>query len=222
MNAPSRCTGAKFRLRPLALEHIPDVTRWHERIDDLMLFDRRMPLPLSAAAMEGAWREIILASEPRTSYWFVIVDSEDTAVGLAGLQEINYVHGDAILAILIAEADRRNGLGTRAGALLLDAAFDQLRLTRVSTFVRADNEASQRLTTSLGFHEEGRIRKGWFADGAHTDILVIGMLCDEWRAHRETLQTKLGADICLVLGDGDSKRWSWPHASPSSRPAGVG
>lgn len=222
MNAPSEPAGRKFRLRPLALEHIPEITRWHERIDDLVLFDRRMPLPVSAAAMEVAWRESILASEPRTSYWFVIVDGADTAVGLAGLQDINYVHGDAVLAILIAEPDRRNGLGTRAGALLLDVAFDQLRLTRVSTFVRADNEGSQRLTAGLGFCEEGRIRKGWFADGTHTDILVIGMLCDEWRAHRDTLQSKLGADTWLILGDGHSRRWSWPHTSRQSRPTSVG
>jgi RimJ/RimL family protein N-acetyltransferase len=221
MNGPSESTGGQFWLRPLAFEHIPVITRWHERIEDLKLFDRRMPLPVSAAAMEAAWRESILAPEPRTNYWFVIVDGDDAAVGLGGLQDINYVHGDAVLPIFIAESDRRNGLGTRAGALLLDLAFYQLRLTRVSTYVRADNEGSRRLTKGLGFREEGRIRKGWFADGAHVDIVVIGILSDEWLTHRELLQNALSADTCVALGAGSSGRWSWPRISLHQRPASV-
>jgi RimJ/RimL family protein N-acetyltransferase len=130
--------------------------------------------------------------------------------GLAGLQEINYVHGDAVLAILVAESGRRKGIGIRASALLLDMAFYHLRLTRLSSFVRADNEGSNRMTARLGFQEEGRIRKGWFTDGAHVDIRVIGLLQDEWETYRQRLQSELNPDTCLTLGDGPTNRWSWP------------
>ncbi len=211
MNASSQTTGDQFLLRPLALEHIAMITLWYERMDDLISFDRHTPLPISAAAMEAKWRESILAPEPRTSHWFVIADGDDTLVGLVGLKEINYVHGDAVLAILIAESARRNGIGTRASALLLDVGFHQLRLTRVSTFVRADNQCSQRLTEGLGFQEEGRVRQRWFANGTHTDVLVVGILADEWLKRRETLQGELSADTCVALGDGSSGRWSWPQ-----------
>ena len=205
----------RYWFRPLALDHIPVIARWHERIDDLKLFDRRMPLPISSAAMEAEWKNSIFATEPRTSHWFVIADGDNVVVGLAGLQEINYIHGDAVMAILVAEPGRRKGIGIRAGALLLDIAFYQLRLTRVSSFVRADNEGSNRMTAHLGFQEEGRIRKGWFTDGIHVDIRVIGLLLDEWETHRKTLQGELSTDTCLTLGDGPTDRWSWPKITPT-------
>ena len=219
MNASSQTTGNRFLLRPLALEHIAMIARWYERMDDLILFDRHTPLPISAEAAEATWRDSILAPEPRTSHWFVIADGNDELVGLAGLQGINYKNGDAVLAILIAESARGNGIGTRAGALLLDIGFHQLRLTRVSTFVHADNQISQRLTEGLGFQEEGRVRQGWFANGSHTDILVIGILADEWRKRRESLQGELGTDTCVALGDGSSGLWSWPQMSAHLSPA---
>ncbi len=136
-------------LRPLALVHIPIISKWCECIDDLILFDRQTPLPISAEAMEIRWRDSILGTEPRTSNWFIIDAGDESLVGLAGLQDINYMHGDAVLAILIERSSRRKGIGIRTGAILLDIGFNQLRLRRVSTFVRADNQGSRNLTKGL-------------------------------------------------------------------------
>lgn len=219
MSISSQAKGNQFLLRPLALENIAMITRWYERMDDLIMFDRHTPLPTSAEAMEATWRESILSPEPRTSHWFTLANCNDELVGLAGLQEINYKNGDAVLAIFIDESARLNGIGIRAGALLLDIGFRQLRLTRVSTFVRADNQGSQRLTEGLGFQEEGCVRQGWFANGSHTDILVIGILADEWVKRRETLQGELSADTRVALGDGSSDLWSWPQISAHLNPA---
>ena len=215
MNAPSQSAKDCFLLKPLTLEHIPTITQWYERIDDLILFDRRIPLPISASAMEATFRESILAPEPRTSHWFVICDVDDSIAGLAGLQEINYIHGDAVLAIMVAESYRRSGLGVRTCALLLDIGFHQLRLTRVSSSVSAENVASQRMTEKVGFQEEGRIRGGSFANGRHSDALVIGILSEEWENRRTTLMTELNSDTCVKLGDGSSGRWSWPQMKDS-------
>ena len=215
MNASSQSAKDCFLLKPLSLEHIPTITQWYERIDDLILFDRRIPLPISSSAMEATFRESILASEPRTSHWFVICDVDDAIAGLAGLQEINYIHGDAVLAIIIAESYRRSGLGVRTCALLLDIGFHQLRLTRVSSSVSAENVASQGMTEMLGFQKEGRIRDGSFANGRHSDALVIGILSKEWEKRRITLMTELNPDTCVKLGDGSSDRWSWPQMKDS-------
>ena len=201
----------RYFLRPLSLEHIPIIAKWHERIDDLKLFDRRMPLPVGVEATEGEWRTSIDSTEPRTSYWFVKINPDDEVVGVAGLQDINYVHGDSVMAILVAEPGRRKGIGIRCGALLLDVAFHQLRLNRVSSFVRADNEGSNQMTARLGFQEEGRIRKGWYTDGKHVDIRSIGILGDEWDAHSPKLMDELGRDIQMTIGESDSDKWCWPR-----------
>ena len=201
----------RYFLRPLSFEHISIIAKWHERIDDLKLFDRRMPLPVGVEAMEGEWRTSIDATEPRTSYWFVIINPDDEVVGIAGLQDINYVHGDSVMAILVAESGRRKGIGIRCGALLLDVAFHQLRLHRVSSFVRADNEGSNQMTARLGFQEEGRIRKGWYTDGKYVDIRSIGILGDEWDAQSPKLMYELGHDMQMTIGENDSEKWCWPR-----------
>jgi len=199
-----------FRLRPLALEDVRTAARWHEQVEDLALFDRHMPVPLSADAMEASWREAIDAREPRTNYWFMVTRAGGDSVCLVGLPDINHTHGDGVLALFVADAWRGRGLGIRAIALILDLAFDQLRLTRVSTCFRDDNGASRRLTQRCGFAHEGLVRQGWFSGGKHIDIVLVGILTAEWRAAREKLRRELDAGTTVMLGTDCNGLWSWP------------
>ena len=100
-----------YRLRPLRMDDIPIVTTWMEDIEDLVMFDRRLVVPLDPASMELDWRDSIVAREPRSSYWFMIQDEDNLEVGLAGLLEINFVHGNALMAIFIAKEARGQGIG---------------------------------------------------------------------------------------------------------------
>lgn len=199
-----------FRLRPLALEDVRTAARWHEQVEDLALFDRHIPVPLSADAMEASWREAIVAREPRTNYWFIVGGPGDEPIALVGLQDINHTHGDGVLALFVAEAWRGRGIGIRAIAVILDLAFDQLRLNRVSTCFREDNGASGLLTRRCGFKREGRVRQGWFSGGTHIDIVLVGVLAGEWRAARTKLRRKLDAGTTVMLGSNSDGPWSWP------------
>jgi RimJ/RimL family protein N-acetyltransferase len=171
-----------------------------------------MPLPVSASAIEARWRETLLAPEPRSSYWFVIDDDSRNAVGLGGIEDISYTHGDAITPVFLAPTVRGKGLGVRARALLLDLAFDQLRLVRVTSFHRTDNIASRRINEACGLQEEGRIRRGWFAGGVHVDLAVFGILAEEWREHRLVLRQRLEPNTILTFGARPEGRWTWPYA----------
>jgi len=200
-------------MRPLSLEDMSVVGRWFEQIDDLTVFDRRAVLPVSAAATQTAWREVLLAPEPRDSYWFAIDDGAGQIVGLAGLQAINYIHGDAILPIYISKPARRRGVGVRSAGILLDLGFHQLRLTRITSYYRADNAASRQLIEICGFREEGRIRKGWFTRGRHVDVVVVGILASEWRARRRGVQERMQADTVLCFGCEADRGWPWPDTA---------
>ena len=202
-----------YRLRPMGLDDIPMVTTWMEDIEDLAMFDRRLVVPLDPASMELEWRDSIVAREPRSSYWFMIRDEDNLAVGLAGLIEINFVHGNALMAMFIAQQARNRGLGVRTRALLLDFAFEQLRLVRMTSFHRADNEASRRLNEACGLREEGRIRNGCNDGGRYVDQTIYGILADEWRAHRRQLGGRLGRDTVVSLGSRETGQWSWPPAT---------
>ena len=212
---------ARYWMRPMGSEDIPIMARWFEHLDDLAVFDRHAPIPPNAEAMLAAWQEDLSKQEPRKSYWFTIDDDGSEVVGIAGLQSINYVHGDAVLPVYIAEPQRRKGIGIRACAMLLDLAFDHLRLIRVTSYYRADNEASRRMTGSIGFREEGRLRKAWFADGQHADIVVIGLLSEEWQTHREDLGGRLSPQTAVVLGRTPWGARAWPSLPPGQLESGA-
>ena len=74
---------------------------------------------------------------------------------------------------------------------LIDLAFNQLRLHRLSTVYRANNTASQQLVSLVGFAQEGRVREGWYANGQHHDIVHVGLLKSEWPGKRQVVKERL-------------------------------
>jgi hypothetical protein len=97
--------------------------------------------------------------------------------------------------------------------LLLDLAFSRLNLRRVTTYFRQDNEISSRMISRAAFREEGRMRKAWLCNGRQLDMIVAGVLREEWMSHREALRAALDPQIVLKLAH-DGNQYAWPsHAS---------
>lgn len=183
-----------------------------EQIEDVSLFHRWMPVPSGLLSVEADWRRTLEESEPRSSYWFVVVDDKGTCLGFCGLKDIIYSHGNGVIPLFVAQPARRQGVGIRMLALILDLAFNQLRLERATTFCRADNLASLTLCGRAGFREEGRMRRAWYAGGTFKDLVVVGLLAEEWQARRQELQSTLDPAIRLSMGTQVSEKWTWPQA----------
>ncbi len=120
------------------------------------------------------------------SRWFVLMNGDDP-IAIGGLQVINRFHGDAVLPVFVARHARRQGLAKALMARLLEFAFETLGLFRVTTYLRADNDVSRRLTASVGFAEEGLLRQSWVAGGRRYDTIVLGILASEWDDRRPHL-----------------------------------
>ena len=142
--------------------------------------------------------------------WFIAATMEGKAVGMVGLELINMLHGSAIMPVFIAEPWRRSGVGIRIAGMVIDLAFKQLRLHRVTTVYRADNAASGALVSRLGFKTEGVSRQSWFSHGQHFDLVNVGLLADEWAQSRLKLRAELNPDITVELGPRPSAILSWP------------
>ncbi|HEY7330208.1 MAG TPA: GNAT family protein [Gemmataceae bacterium] len=76
-------------------------------------------------------------------------------------------------------AYRGQGLGKRLLRETIDRAF-ATRLRRIELDVFASNLAAQRLYARAGFVTEGRRRHARILDGVEDDILVMGLLREEW------------------------------------------
>lgn len=190
---------SQFTMRPMTLDDIGTVADWLQDVDDLSLFDRNMSVPPSQDTVHDSWKADLAIAKFPTAYWFVIENSDHRPMAIGGLQSVNYVHGDAVLPILVSKTARGKGLGLRIAIVLLDLAFDRLRLRRVTTFFRSDNLRTERLTRRAGFQQEGRMRQAWFADGRFLDCVVVGLLRDEWHSRRTALGAELDGSTTVVL-----------------------
>ena len=100
-------------------------------------------------------------------------------VGGIGLR-VDAMHRDAEIGYWIASAHEGRGLVTRACDELIDYAFTELGLHRVTIRVAPSNARSRAIPERLGFTEEALLREaGRTALGYH-DLVVYGLLEDEW------------------------------------------
>lgn len=211
MNQPGDRSQQHYYLRPLAVEDVGYISEWYEDIEDLALIESRLPVPLDVRSLESVWRNQLEHAEPRTSYLFAVCDEDGSPVGHTGVQEINYAHGNAVVFIFVKKEMRRRGLAVRTLALLLDLAFLQLRLHRITTYVDANNYPSVALIKRLGFADEGCMRDGCFSDGEYSDVNVVGLLDSEWRSSRGPLGTVLDARTNVTIGRDAGSAWAWPR-----------
>lgn len=84
------------------------------------------------------------------------------------------------LALFIVPAVQGEGYGREALSLVLDHQFQAHPHPAVGTKTLAHNEAARGLLESLGFTQEGRIRKDVYRDGQYRDRILYGLLRDEW------------------------------------------
>lgn len=105
----------------------------------------------------------------------------DRPIGVTGLHQINFKNRNAHFGITIGDKDSwGNGFGTEATELLMNYAFATLNLHRVTLHVYEYNERAHHIYAKLGFREEGRLRQDHYLSGRYWDVIVMGLLRDEW------------------------------------------
>lgn len=112
-------------------------------------------------------------------YQFVIASS-DTRIGYISLHDLNHTHGTAALSYWIDPDQQGRGHATEGIQLLVQYAFEQLRLHKVRADVREFNESSRHVLEKLGFKHEGELRESRFVNGEYWDRHRYGLLSHEW------------------------------------------
>lgn len=112
---------------------------------------------------------------------WVITDMTDNCVGHCGFYKINYRTGTADIAICIGSASLwGKGLGGRIVQTLLHHAFQQMNLRKIRAEVLSTNPRSARMFEKCGFVREGVSREEAYKEGRYVDMLVFGLLKNEW------------------------------------------
>ena len=82
------------------------------------------------------------------------------------------------------------GICTEATARVLQVAFEELGMHRVSVRIAVGNRASERVAEKLGFTQEGLLRDEVRVGSVWMDHTVWGLLDREWRVERRRYEAE--------------------------------
>jgi RimJ/RimL family protein N-acetyltransferase len=118
---------------------------------------------------------------PAIYYFGARTLADDKLIGVAVLEIDNWSGRDAFVAFGIGERENwGRGYGTEMVKLLLQFAFLEINLYRVTLTVFEYNPRAIHTYEKAGFRHEGRMRKFLNKEGRRWDMLFMGILREEW------------------------------------------
>jgi diamine N-acetyltransferase len=160
--------GNTFGLRPAQLADIPFIMAT-ERAPG---FDR----------MVGRWSEAEHRSKLGTTdhAYLLGLDKAGGRSAFAIIRDIDDAHGNVCLKRIAVTAPGQ-GVGRGFLTLVIDWVFRETRAYRLWLDVLADNARARHLYLSLGFVEEGRLRKAYrLPDESRIDLILMALLQRDW------------------------------------------
>ncbi|MFJ3662009.1 GNAT family N-acetyltransferase [Streptomyces sp. NPDC090119] len=133
------------------------------------------PLPLSALR-ERIERDI--DNDDRDD--FLVLTADRTPVGHIALTGQNLVDGTAEVELQLAPEHRGQGHATAALDALVDLAFGELPMYRLTAETHTDNTPALAVLTRSGFTQEGTSRAACLHRGRRHDVAVFALLRPEW------------------------------------------
>jgi len=150
---------------------------WTQDDDYLRLLDEDPVKPQSNASFSSFTE----AGDDNSYYFHLRTLSDDTVIGFVVLFNLKWSNRTADMAIGIGDkAYRGKGYGQDALKLILNYAFNELNLHRVSLTVMSYNDAAIKAYERVGFVLEGTQRQAVLRQGKRYDMLMYGILRDEF------------------------------------------
>ena len=116
----------KLSLEPLTEYGAELARQWrNEALETL-----RTPFPLTMEQQDSFYHSLQDRNSPHR-YWQVVSDYAVSPVGMTGLTNIDYINGHAEISLIISPNERGKGIGKEAVRLVLDQAFNYMRLNTV-------------------------------------------------------------------------------------------
>lgn len=177
-------SGGLVRIRPVQEEDLPWLVT---ECGKPSAFGEFEPFFLGAAeSLRAEWEANGLVTEERSR--LVIEDRSGRRIGLAAIDAVDlHTRVARISATVLDPHERGKGFGTDAHRVLVTYLFRHRGLHRVEAFVAAGNGAARALLRKLGFTEEGVLRSRSFAHGMRHDVVVCGLLADDWSRRTDSL-----------------------------------
>ncbi|MFX1322441.1 MAG: GNAT family N-acetyltransferase [Promethearchaeota archaeon] len=176
--------GKKVILAPPKREYIDSYLKW---INDPEITQYLLIFKPITKEMEEEWFESLKDRENDVLFSILIPlnGGSEKLIGNCGIHKIDWKNRVGECGIMIGDkSEQGKGCGTEAMELLITYGFNTLNLNRLQLSVYDFNIPAIKLYKKLGFIEEGRKRKAYFINGEYHDIIIMGLLNDEWKKNR--------------------------------------
>jgi diamine N-acetyltransferase len=171
----------------LEREDLAALHKW-QNDEEIMRLARSFPdHVISKEALQGEFERELKGEDTGRRAYIIEEKSTGKPVGWATIRIHQFTRRMTGADIGLALGERRawkKGYGTETSRLLLDEVFLQLNLHRAEWWTFAENLASLKLAVKMGFKEDGRLREAVFFDNKFHDLVVLGILKDEYEKAR--------------------------------------
>ena len=169
--------GKQIRLRAIEADDIKMLTDWRNNPKIYRNFFEYEPL---SQVMERKWFERFLERRDE-KFWIAETVKGSKPVGSIALVDIHWRSREVEMGrVLVCPEYQGQGYGREICLLALGYAFNHMNLNRVYLQLFADNSRAVTLYRSLGFRDEGCLREHVFSDGRYCDVLIMGILREEY------------------------------------------
>ena len=127
------------------------------------------------------WFNNFLANRSNNVRLAICKLNDKKIVGATYLLGIDWINRSAEFSIWIGDdSSQGKGVGEFAAQRMLQHAFSDLNLRRVSLTVISNNERALYLYKKIGFVEEGRLRQAIYKSGKYIDLIQMAILSNEY------------------------------------------
>jgi len=116
---------------------------------------------------------------PQAGIWV-----EGALAGSLGCHPIDWANRNCSIGYWLEASRQGRGVMTRCCAVMLDYLFEEMGLHRVSIHCGVGNMRSCAIPGRLGFRREGVMREGEWVNDRWVDLVMWGMLEEEWRTRK--------------------------------------
>ncbi|MDR2979407.1 MAG: GNAT family N-acetyltransferase [Bacteroidales bacterium] len=171
--------GEKVLLKPIEQEDLSFLLdlRWDKEVTEYLIHDA-----ISMQNQQKWFEDLVKKGDLALSIFYKNPKTQSLELaGTIGLYDINHRHQRATLkGTRIHPKYQGTGIVFEAMALLLDYAFNTLNLQRVSGDSFKENKPILHLLETFGFKVEGCLRSHYFHNGKYKDVVLTGLLREEW------------------------------------------
>jgi RimJ/RimL family protein N-acetyltransferase len=159
-----------------------DIDKYHAWRNDLDVMKTTNPsLDLYTFTETRNFVETVILNSISSKSYIIEERDGNIPIGITSLINIDTKNRNAECIIDIGEKEYwGKGYGTEALKLLLDYAFLELNLHRISLRVFSHNERAIHIYNKIGFVQEGVVRESLYRSGKWHDTIIMGILKREY------------------------------------------